>query len=241
MATELTSDAPGDGAAATPKGSAPASTPEVDDGSTDSPAVVPVERFNGLMSTMNRKVTELEAQIETLSRPATEAPQPQAQVTGQEPYSQSDDPSYDAVVALQQQVAEMQLREDRRDVLAELDPEVGRLVGDLLMGDKEQMREVAATVSARLAASSPATADQPEGQEATAPAVADSTEKVDPAPPPTPPAGGGSVISVDQNPNDRVHEIALSAAAKGGGDADDWSAILAAIAERSEAKTLEVS
>lgn len=198
MSDTLTDAAPVEPTAVAPVGEpAPVTNSEVDEGSGD--RNVPVERFNGLMSSFNRlqsekadlekQLSELRSNLET--KPTQETPAPV-----------SDDTSAQ-IRELRDMLVEERLKSARRDVLDEF-PEA-KPFADLIVADSpDDLRSMARLIAERVKGIAPGPApvatDVVENTEVTTPVV--ETQPVVEVPV----AGGNTLVEGNPNSEDRVVE-----------------------------------
>ena len=200
MSDALTPETP-DTPATVPQGSL-ASDPAVDGGSAGGAAVVPVERFNGLMSTYNREKAEAQTNIEALQ---AELEAVRAEMN-KETNSVPDDDVKQEVAALR----ELLLEERRENTLTKALEEYpsAKPFADLIVGGTpEDIREAARLIHERVAL---LTDGQPthEGGAPTegAPVTEEGSAPVTPVTPPAPEAGGIVSVSGDVTSADRKRE-----------------------------------
>lgn len=200
MSDTLTTDAPALGSAApSVEEVAPETTGEANGGSEDG-ELIPVARFNGLMSSFNKaqtRVAALEAEVSELrsglnSKPEQEKPAPVS------------DELLAVVTQLREELTGERMKNARRAVLDDY-PEA-KPFADLIVADsEEELREMAKVISERVKGIAPAPAGTPEVP------VAETTSTTEtPAPPGAPVesepviTGGGSAIDGDSPLSGRV-------------------------------------
>ena len=184
MSDTLTDAAPAENEAVPPVGvEAPVVTSEVDAGSGDG-RFVPVERFNGLMSSFNRAQTQVSALERQLSELRSELNTKPAQ---EEPKQVSDEIST-RLQRLEELLVEERMKNVRHSVLDDY-PEV-KPFADLIVADTEEdLRQMAKLLSERVKGLVPA----PTNTEVTEPEpTTQVTEPAVPAVEEPPVVGGGT-------------------------------------------------
>lgn len=199
MSESLTDAAPVEDTAATSvEDSAPVVQSEVDAGSGD--RSVPVERFNGLMSSFNRekaRVADLERQLSELRSELNTKPDQEKPVQVPE-----NDDIRTELASLRELLVEERMKNIRRSVLDEY-PDA-KPFADLIVADTEDdLRQMAKLISERLKGNSTETTTPEATEVPTEAAATETAEAVEEVQEP-PVTGGGSLYDGNVVPSERV-------------------------------------
>lgn len=198
MSEVLSSDAPAqESAVPSVEVTAPETTAAVASDSAGDGKTIPVERFNGLMSTYQRTQAELE--VERTRRAQLEAQLASNQET---PNVADNEELLQEIRDLRSRLAQRDLKDVRKEVLKDY-PEA-KPFADLIVGESEDdLRTVARTIAERMRTiQAQEVTSEVENNDEPVVEATNSGDEVDDAEPPV--IAGGASIDANHNPDERV-------------------------------------